>query len=193
MSNNDTDSIKYILDEMDPAEKIEFEREVNRDPDLKIEVESTKRTLDRLNNLPKLSPPDSLSETVLAMAADQSAEKSGGAVKLMSVAVLLVSIAAGSFYMEHPLEFPFDNRSEVLSGSASSAANGAAVSFPNDYSNVQPWVNRDNILRLGSVKNGNRSASPVLEAQNQMMLKKTDSITSRASVGPAFRLTSNNR
>lgn len=190
MSNNDTKSIKYILDEMDPAEKIEFEREVNRDPDLKIEVESTKRTLDRLKDLPKFSPPDHLSETVLAIASDQPTEKSGSAVKFMSVAVLLVSIAAGSFYLETPLEFTFDHSSEV---SASSTTDGTPASFSNDYAKVKPWVNRDNILRLGSEINDIRSAGPVLEDRNQMMLKKTDSITSRASVGPAFRLTSNNR
>jgi len=56
MSKEDTNSIKYILEEMDPAEEIEFERRMSSNPDLRIEVESIRRMKGKLNSLPELSP-----------------------------------------------------------------------------------------------------------------------------------------
>ena len=77
MSREDTKSIKYILEEMDPAEQVEFERMMESNPDLRIEVESIRRMTTKLKALPKLSPPKHVTNSILSVAADQANKKQG--------------------------------------------------------------------------------------------------------------------
>ena len=58
MINNDEGCIRYLMQEMDPAEEIEFEREMLKNQDLLIEVESLRRTDKKLGKLPLINPPN---------------------------------------------------------------------------------------------------------------------------------------
>ena len=49
-----TDIIRFLMDEMDPSEKIVFEQRIQLNQDLLIEVESLKQTWQKLVYIPHL-------------------------------------------------------------------------------------------------------------------------------------------
>ena len=48
MQINDDGCIRYLMKEMDPSEEIEFEREMMKDEDLLIEVETLRKSFQKL-------------------------------------------------------------------------------------------------------------------------------------------------
>jgi anti-sigma factor RsiW len=165
MSKEDTNSIKYILEEMDPAEEIEFERRMSSNPDLRIEVESIRRMKGKLNSLPELSPPQDLTDSILSEAANRSKKKqtirSG---YFLSAAVVLLGLTTGSLIIYN------------ISDSIESASN-ASVSFPSygnemiqqdetQTANLKPWVDRQDVLRLSGFES---MSNPIMndEAENR--------------------------
>lgn len=147
MSIKDTNSsIKYILEEMDPAEMVEFEREMAFDPDLKIEVESIRRMKSKLDSLPNLHPPRHISESVLSIAADKSGKKHGfKSSYYLSAAVVILGLTTGALILENSAEEPFP----VNNSSASmSLGNGISQTEESQTSDIQPWVDRQDVLRI---------------------------------------------
>ena len=65
MLNKDDGCIRYLMQEMDPAEVIEFEREMLNDENLLIEVESLRKTYEKLAKLPLYNPPKLLIDQVI--------------------------------------------------------------------------------------------------------------------------------
>ena len=49
-----TDIIRFLMDEMDPSEKIVFEQRIQLNQDLLIEVESLKKTWQKTSYIPHL-------------------------------------------------------------------------------------------------------------------------------------------
>lgn len=192
MSKRDTKSIKYILDELDPAEKIEFERELEQDADLLIEVESIKRMQNKLNKLPLLSPPHNISESVLNCAASKNFRSDEKNVRFyLSAAVLLFSLTAGSLMLDNP--FQNDGNTSNASVQFSSPAvidNSAGKSIP---SSTTPWVDRNNVLKLGGFDSGNLHSRVPDFNDNSTKLRPADDIFYRGSVNRSLQLTGNNR
>jgi len=147
MSIKDTNSsIKYILEEMDPAEKVEFEREMACNPDLKIEVESIRRMKSKLNSLPSFHPPKHISESILSVAADQTSKKQG--IKsgyYLSAAVVILGLTTGALILQNSTEelFPAGNSSASIS-----IGNEISQTGETRTSDIQPWVDRQDVLRI---------------------------------------------
>ena len=192
MSREDTNSIKYILEEMDPAEKVEFERMMASNPDLRIEVESMRRMNGKLDNLPDLDPPKHLTDSILSVAADQANRrqsfKSG---YFLSAAVVILGLTTGSLI----LQGTFDENSDsgIEAATFSSFGSGMSQNEVTRTLNIQPWVDWQDVLRL----NGFESlSSPKLinEAGNTMnKLRPVGKYPASELFGRPVQLTGNNR
>lgn len=193
MSKKNTKSIKYILEEMDPAEKIEFEREMNQNPDLLIEVESIKRMQQRLNDLPKFSPPKQLSESILALAADESVKEGSNNFRFfLSAAVLLFGLTAGSLFLENPFEKESGDVHSQSSLNLSSSTVDSESKGTSKVVNLSPWIDRNNVLRLSGFDAGNSNARLIDLNESNSKLRPSDNSFYRESVTRSLHLTGNN-
>lgn len=147
MSKEDTNSIKYILEEMDPAEKLEFERELDSDPDLRIEVESIRRMNGKLKELPSLAPPEQLTNAILSLAAKQSDKTRGSrSGYFLSAAVVILGLTTGALILQNSAE----ERTSAGTNNASFSSYGTSASqtVETRSPDLQPWVDRQDVLRL---------------------------------------------
>lgn len=147
MKDKDTNSIiAYIFNEMDPSEEVEFERELQTDNNLLIEVESLKNAKNRLNKLPVFSPPDEVVNSVKSLAskkAKESKRRKQYTVYSAVAAVLVVGFMSGVFL--------YDSSAPEESGKAmvGSSNNLQQVALPaRQEKNLSPWVDQNEILRF---------------------------------------------
>ena len=192
MSREDTNSIKYILEEMDPAEKVEFERVMASNPDLRIEVESIRRMKGKLDDLPDLTPPKHLTDSILSVAADQAKKKqSFKSGYFLSAAVVILGLTTGSLILQG--SFGENSDSGIEATSFSSFGNGMSQNEVTRTANIQPWVDRQDVLRL----NGFESlSSPILikEAGNSInKLRPVGKYPVSEPFGRSVQLTGSNR
>jgi len=192
MSKRDTKSIKYILDEMDPAEKVEFEREIKCDPDLLIEVESIKRMQNKVTQLPTFAPPQNISESILTYAANRSSRSDEKTFRFyISAAVLVLGLTAGSILMENPFET--EGNPANASVQFSSPAPAYHSNSQSTSTNTTPWVDRNNILKLGGSDSGNFNRRATDFNDNSLKLRPADDLFLRESSNHSLQLTGNNR
>lgn len=94
--------ISYIYNEMDPSEQVEFERELEHNENLLIEVESLKKASGRLQNIQLMDPPAELVENIYQQASrtNASVNRSQNWWKWGSAAaVLLISVSMSSYML----------------------------------------------------------------------------------------------
>jgi hypothetical protein len=194
MSKKDTKSIKYVLNEMDPAEKIEFEREMNRDPDLLIEVESIKRMQRRLKQLPEFTPPRELSESLLSFAAEESMRTREGGKNMrffLAAAVVLFGLTTGSLFLDNP--FNTDANYQATINLSSPAMNVLDSNQITGTEKVTPWVDRNNVLKLSGFETGSFNSQSGEINENQSKLRPADNTLYRNTVTRSLHLTGSNR
>lgn len=194
MSKKDTKSIKYVLNEMDPAEKIEFEREMNRDPDLLIEVESIKRMQYRLNQLPEFTPPRELSESLLSFAAEESMRSKEGGKNMrffLAAAMVLFGLTTGSLFLDNP--FNTDSNYQATINLSSPAINVLDSNQISGSEKVSPWVDRNNVLKLSGFETGSFNSQAGEINENQSKLRPADNTLYRNTVTRSLHLTGSNR
>ncbi|NBB76810.1 MAG: hypothetical protein GVY02_05470, partial [Bacteroidetes bacterium] len=98
MSSKDHRSITYIYNEMDPSEEIEFERELEINSDLLIEVESLKQVKNKLHCLEQFDPPKELVEAVCHQAHEKGSQQQKGpgrTVFYAVAAIVLIGMTSG--------------------------------------------------------------------------------------------------
>lgn len=159
MSKEDTNSIKYILEEMDPAEMVEFERQMASDPDLRIEVETIRRMNGKLNALPDLKPPKYVTDSILSLSAEQSGKDRGfKSGYFLSAAVVILGLTTGSLI----LQSSFNEGGADSNSSASLFSSGAGINKTEvtQNTNLKPWVDRQDVLRLNGFESVSNS-SPI--------------------------------
>ncbi|MDZ7694328.1 MAG: hypothetical protein U5K69_24935 [Balneolaceae bacterium] len=108
MPNDNNDSIRYLMKEMDPSEEVLMERSMMEDEDLLIEVECMRQTLNKIEkNLPKVEPPPDVTQAVINKAAKhKKQERSSGIIPvslgsygigyIAAAAVVAVGLISGS-------------------------------------------------------------------------------------------------
>lgn len=147
MSKEDTNSIKYVLEEMDPAEEVEFERKMESNPDLRIEVESIRRIKSKLNTLPDISPPKYLTDSVLEFAAVQSNKKQiFRPGYFLSAAVVILGLTTGSLIFNN--SFEENGTASSASTAFSSYGNESTQQNISRSTDLKPWVDRQDVLHL---------------------------------------------
>ncbi len=151
MSTKKTDSVAYLFKEMDPSEKVEFERLLSKNENLLIEVESLRNIHNSVRKLPDISAPEELLDSVCAQAEQASRSRGNRKKPLYFAVAALVSIGftAGAIIMDHSSE------SASETGAASIGAVGASgglthpeppVEVPSN--DLTPWVDQNEILHF---------------------------------------------
>ncbi len=146
MSKRDTDCIKYVLNEMDPSERIEFKRRMEEDSDLLIEVESIRRIKERLNALPLLHPPKELSHTIYQKSGEYRtlSKKRGRNRKLSVAAVILIMSLSGSILFLGDS----DDFSEQPDRTAIQSSSLQQTTITKTNNRIQPWVDNNEIIHF---------------------------------------------
>ena len=143
--------IRYLMKEMDPSEEVEFERSMMEDDDLLIEVESLRKTLQKTQALPHIHPPQHVTESVLNKAKQYRSKKllsnrilSLPYINYAAAAVIIIAMGVGLTFVQW--------------GNEDSSTNASTVNAlqPNT-SNVQPWVDKNNVLNVADGYNSNSS------------------------------------
>lgn len=163
----DEGCIRYLMKEMDPSEEIEFEREMMGDENLLIEVESLRKTLKKVDKIPEWNPPSSLSKTITKKAVhirrNQIQKNNLLFLNLnknvaAAAAVLIITVAGFSFYAYE------------ASQPGTHLQNNTATT--NAVNSVQPWVDKNDILRYSDVQNNSSGELLYIE-----MAKSMDKLT----------------
>ncbi len=150
MTKSDTDCIKYLENEMDPSEKIVFEREIESNSDLLIELETIRTIRDKVkNSLPLISAPESVLESV-ANFSEQHAQKP----KVKSIPPYLTA-AAAVFVCTITIGIFLIDESGTHQGDVINASFNSEINLPSGISTseteteaVIPWVDRNQVLHF---------------------------------------------
>ena len=156
MLNNEEALIRYLMREMDPSEEIEFEREMLKDEDLLIEVESLRKTYQRLGKLPLLSPPETLTNQIIQDSVKkQQARVQSSKIWVMNFSRAVASVAAAIMIVSATYWFGgFGSTEEIIEPTLAEQ--------PVEVGEIQPWVNRnDELMFVGT------SSQPEMEESIQ--------------------------
>lgn len=176
MLNNEEGCIRYLMREMDPSEEIEFEREMMKDENLLIEVESLRKTYEKLGKLPLKSPPEDLTRSIVDDAVKTQKEhisKSRAWTWNMSrsvaaAAILLMIVSTGLYFDGKTSPEPADQPN--ISTTATIQTGTASV--------VQPWVDRNNSIYFAGtaqqVTDNNEFEQEINHSFNKLTLINSD-------------------
>ncbi|MFH5831209.1 hypothetical protein ACG2F4_05940 [Halalkalibaculum sp. DA3122] len=169
MPNDDNASIRYLMKEMDPSEEVLMERSMMEDEDLLIEVECMRQTLKQLDeNLPVMDPPAHVTSNVLRKASEHKPNNNSGFIPSLggnrvgyvaAAAVVAAGLISGVLLYQDGLDGAGPNAQENTTSAAVSSspsmevdqpgvANAEMEAEPVDVRDVEPWVDRDEILRF---------------------------------------------
>ncbi len=166
MRNKDTRIISYLFNEMDPSERVEFERKLIDDENLLIEVESLKQTKLRLSPLPELHPPKHIIESVLKEAEEYSRKSvinRGRSVYYAAAAVLITGFLASAILLDQNTE--------------NSSAAQASVSAPT-FETTQSPINRVTSVRQASAPLQWIDSNDVIRFSDRVSQNQTSDIDS---------------
>ncbi|MDZ7681060.1 MAG: hypothetical protein U5J63_04925 [Fodinibius sp.] len=198
MRNEDNDCIRYLMKEMDPSEELLMERAMMEDEDLLIEVESMRQTLQKLDQLPEMEPPSDVTDACMEKAAEQAEQnrKSNSsyrkpAVKYAVAATLALTITAGGAWFFIGSEGDERQQASVAatsSPSQSTAVKSAGTQMATDQNmqqvstssaesaepHVEPWVDRNDILRFEDQRSGQNSNFEAILQQSAQKLQRIE-------------------
>ncbi|WP_428234785.1 hypothetical protein [Gracilimonas sp.] len=147
MHTDENKAIRYLMKEMDPSEEMEFEKLMREDEDLLIEVESLRATKRRLSGLPLKPPPQQLTQKITDDAKQlqsDSPKKSKNITFFLkrgiAAAILLAAFTGGGYYF-------YTGEADIVPATAS------------DSQTIEPWVDRNEILRFSGDQPVSQSAS----------------------------------
>ena len=176
MNNRDINSITYLFREMDPSEEVEFERSLNENENLLIEVESFRKVTERLDDLPKMDPPREICDSIHAMAANRSGGRSMWHRPLFyaAAAVLFAGFTATALITE-PEQTSSDTgiagqpaqasastgAGTVMQSTPVSAASSSQLAGPSNSNTVKltPWIDNNEVIRFSDRIGQTESAS----------------------------------
>lgn len=133
MTLDTNDSIRYLMNEMDPTEAIQFERELEQNPDLRIDIESMRRAAERLQQTPVFSAPQTILNEAASLASQHAQHRKRLSIRrrTLQAAAVLTFIIAPAVYMNQ-------------STSESAQKTGVIT----DSKPSSPWVDQNESIRL---------------------------------------------
>ncbi len=165
MSTKKTNSVAYLYKEMDPSERVEFERLLNENENLLIEVESLRSVSSRLDQLPAISAPDHVLESVYSTASQKAVSSKRSIYKplfLAAAAVVALGFTAGALVYD-------TGNSPSVSGTASVGAIGAfnpeiqpGETTTGQTNQNSTWIDRNEVIHFtgnsGTVTSSDRDS-----------------------------------
>jgi hypothetical protein len=170
MTLDTNDSIRYLMNEMDPSEAIQYERELEQNPDLRIDIESMRRAADHLHQVPLFSAPQAVLNEALSFASQKAQHRKRIQLRkrtLQAAAVLTLAIVPALYFSS--------TESETLSDPGS-----LVQSTPSS-----PWVDQNESIRLAVTGVGGNTSS----SSSQTGLAQTSSVQQTRTASPTFFLT----
>ncbi len=186
MNKKDIRSIAYLYNEMDPSEKLEFERDLNKDNDLLIEVESLRNVSEKLGKIQSVEPPQELIEAIHGIA-----DKRNGTAKhsywrttlYATAALILIGMTSGILLLESS-----DNNSP---GETEGASINTPILFDNPTSTstsinrsgkVSPWVDNNEVIHFQDRLHASENAATdsIFRKSFQKLTPVTDPAESRS-------------
>lgn len=162
MSTKENRSIAYIYNEMDPSEKLEFERDLQNDNDLLIEVESLKKVSRNLNQLESFNPPPHIVDAVFQSAKkskENSVKDHWKPIMYSAAALLLIGITSGLFLV---IDQESETKNSQTTESATITSGGTQIfSYPvgaTQQKNLQPWIDNNEVLYFNEQTASERSS-----------------------------------
>ncbi|MCC5913450.1 MAG: hypothetical protein JJU46_03655 [Balneolaceae bacterium] len=155
MKKKDINSVAYLFNEMDPSEEVEFNRELEENENLLIEVESLKAVQAKLGELPDISAPQHVLDAVYREA-EKSGVKSPGFFKsyyYAAAAMVIVGLTAGSFMMDNSSDNSADSVDQAVTGFSQfspslDAAGNPGSSNSERTAKITPWVDNNEVYDL---------------------------------------------
>ncbi len=192
MSNVDELCIKYVFDELDPSEITLVEQAMIHDQNLLIEVESLKSTWKKIRNLPELTPPSNISETIIDQAIDYSSQQQffGNSWRnpglLATAAIVLFSLLISTAYLL-PSDTINGNQSDDSRSAAAVGTHTPAItkSQESNQDMLRVWNGHNNLVYIGKRDTAD-DASHADSLQGRGVLP-VQSETSPMILSPAFR------
>lgn len=202
MSNIENRCIAYIYNEMDPSERLEFERELEQDDNLLIELESLKRTAASINKIKCVQPPESIVNSVKNDANSiKKRRKSTGVYRYLfaSAAITLFTVLAyGAILVQEPGTSSSSDTdgSEISTASVTSTKNlSAAPPVKNgEESRVSPWVDHEDVIHFH--ERFNRGSVASIDSMFNKSMEKLTRVRSEGAVQQVqqqIHLTGSNR
>jgi hypothetical protein len=141
---------------MDPSERLEFERELQKDENLLIELETLKKTAGCLTELRCIDPPQSIVNRVKNEAASNSRKGSDTGSYRYLLASAAITLAA---VMVYGILYVQDQQSLSGSETANNGTSQATISSTGSFSpvsansretndDVSPWVDHDEVIHF---------------------------------------------
>ncbi len=164
MTPDQMSCIRYLMDEMDPSEKMAFEREVVQSSDLQIELESMKATYARLSKAKTIDAPQHVQSHIehLAFLQTQKQRRTKGQALWMRAAAILAMAVLPASYLAWQWDGTTNSSSDLpIAGetrSADRADRANATDRANEaeaYASQQGWLNESNTIQMV-----NQSQSP---------------------------------
>jgi hypothetical protein len=187
MSKKENRSIAYIYDEMDPSEKLEFERDLTEDNNLLIEVESLKKVSDKLNDLREVQPPQELVEAICNHAFQKGNHTKSSykrSVIYAAAALLLLGMTSGIFFLDQNSTSSNEADPGAASASVGSSTSILSQSIERTSSNtssssnsrVTPWVDNNEVIHFHDRFSSGESASidSIFRSSMQKLTPVTD-------------------
>lgn len=153
MSKKENRSITYIYDEMDPSEKVEFERDLKSDANLLIEVESFKRITNRLDSLSTIEPPKEIVEEIHKKAHLNNRKQlyriQNPTVYLVA-ALLIFGLTSGFLLLAGEETQQSTNSADTATIASPTLLHQSiqAASSSSGNAKITPWIDNDEILHF---------------------------------------------
>ncbi len=188
MQKSEDVCIRYLMKEMDPSEEIEFEREMMIDENLLIEVESLRKTYQKLGKLPLWEPPPDLKAKIASDAVQKQLEQISRSSRWTSIMSRSVAAAAVAILMSSTTIY-FSN------GEAYTQTDTIQNSENLQTETVAPWVDRSNTIHFAGTSLQQDNSKP-LQLERDRSLSKLKLINAETGFAPPTRkivLTSSSR
>jgi len=156
MSKIEDRCIAYIYNEMDPSERLEFERELQKDEDLLIELETLKRTAGCLNGLRCIEPPKYVVDSVINKAESTTVKSTNtGSYKYLfaSAAITLFAVMMyGAVIIQDQQRSGNTDQNSYGASESSLSTTGNLSSVDagtiGEVEEVSPWVDHDEVIHF---------------------------------------------
>lgn len=188
MQKSEDVCIRYLMKEMDPSEEIEFEREMMIDENLLIEVESLRKTYQKLGKLPHWEPPPDLSAKIATdavQAQQEQIKRSNRWTFLMSRSVAAAAVAI--LIISTTIYFS-NGEAHIQTDTIPNTTNLTTET-------VAPWVDRSNTIHFAGTSLQQSNSQP-LQLERDRSLSKLKLINADTGFAPPTRkivLTSSSR
>ena len=188
MQKSEDVCIRYLMREMDPSEEVEFEREMMADENLLIEVESLRKTYQKLGKLPLWEPPPDLSAKIATEAVQAQQEQISRSNRWTNIMSRSVAAAAVAILIISTALYFSNGEAYTQTDTIQNAENLTTET-------VAPWVDRSNTIHFAGTSLQQNNPEP-LQLERDRSLSKLRLINAETGFAPPTRkivLTSSSR